>query len=74
METNRNVINKILACLIFTLVQHDFHIRWFSCRLTVTRRVSDVEQELLTLPEHLNSPRFLVGLCCSIFIFLCRIL
>jgi hypothetical protein len=29
------------------------HIRWCSCRLTVTRRVSHVEQELLTLPEHL---------------------
>ena len=24
-------------------VQHDFHIRWCSCRLTVTRRVSKVE-------------------------------
>ena len=29
---------------------------------TVTRRVSHVEQELLTLPEHITSPRFLVWL------------
>jgi hypothetical protein len=27
----------------------------------LTRRVRLVEQELLTLPEHLSSPRFLVG-------------
>ena len=36
-------------------VQHDFNITWCSCRLTVTR-VSHVEDELLTLPEHLSSP------------------
>jgi len=39
----------------YTDVQHDFHVRWCSCRLTVTRRVSQVEQELLTLPEHMSS-------------------
>ena len=53
-------------------------IRWCSCRLTATRRVSHVEQELLTLPEHLSSShdfsrvrvvRFLVF--CVIF---CRLL
>jgi hypothetical protein len=27
----------------------------------LTRRVSVLEQELLTLPEHLSSPRFFVG-------------
>jgi len=32
-------------------VQHDFHIRRCSCRLTVTRWVSLMEQELLTFPE-----------------------
>jgi hypothetical protein len=31
-------------------VQHDFHIKWCSCRLTVTQRVSPVEQELPTIP------------------------
>jgi hypothetical protein len=30
-----------------------------------------VEQELLTLPEHLSSPSFSWGLCCSIFSFIC---
>ena len=38
-----------------TGVQHDAHIRWCYCRLIVTRRVSVVEQELKTLPEHLIS-------------------
>ena len=38
-------------------VHHDVNIRWCSCCLTVTRRVSLVEQELLTLPEHLSLPR-----------------
>jgi len=33
----------------------------------VTRRMSPVEQELLTLPEHLNSPRYLVGFVLFIF-------
>jgi hypothetical protein len=36
-------------------VQHDSHIKWCSCRLTVIRRVSLVEQELLTTPELLSS-------------------
>ena len=39
----------------FTGVQRDYHIRLCSCRFTVTRRMSLVEQELLTLPEHLSS-------------------
>jgi hypothetical protein len=30
-----------------------------------------VEQELLSLPEHLSSPRFSVGSCYSIFSFMC---
>jgi len=46
----------------YTGVWHDFHIRWCSCRLAVTGRVSHVhmKQELLTPSEHLSSPRFLV--------------
>ena len=43
-------------------VQYELHITWYSCHLTVTRRVPLGEQELLTLPEHLG---FLVGPCCS---------
>jgi hypothetical protein len=41
---------------------------WCSCRLTVTRRMPFVEQELLTLPKHMW------GSCCSIFSFLCSVL
>jgi hypothetical protein len=40
---------------MYTGVQHDFHIRWCSYRLTVTRQVSDVELELLNLPGHTSS-------------------
>ena len=36
--------------------------------------VPHVDQELLTLPEHLSSPPiFSGGSCCSIFIFLCSV-
>jgi hypothetical protein len=42
-------------------VQHDFHIKWCSCRLTVIRRVSLVEQELLTAPELLISSAVFSG-------------
>ena len=52
-------------------VQHDFHIRVCSCHLTVTWRVSLVGQEMLTLLEHLRSPRIVVGFVrCSIFYLL----
>jgi hypothetical protein len=44
-----------------TGVQHDFHIRWCSYRLTVTRQVSDVELELLILPGHTSSFPFFSG-------------
>jgi hypothetical protein len=33
----------------------DCHVRWCSYHLAVSRRVSYIEQELLTRPEHLNS-------------------
>ena len=42
--------------------------------LTVTRRVSLMEQELLTLPEHLSSASgFQWGSCYSIFSLLCNV-
>jgi len=37
-------------------VNHDIFIGRCSCRFTVARWVSLVEQNLLTIPEHLNSP------------------
>ena len=55
--------------LLYNDVQHDFYIRWCSCRLTVTRQVSRVEQELSTLYEQLSSLSFFWGSCCSIFFF-----
>ena len=51
-----------------------FRVKWCSCRLTVSRQVSLVEQELLTLPEHMSSPRFLVGFVFPTFSFLCSVL
>ena len=45
-----------LYLFTYTGVQHDVHIRWWSCRLTGTRRVSRVKQQWLTLPEHLSLP------------------
>ena len=47
--------------ILYTCAQQDFHIRWCSCRSTVTRRVPLVEQELLTLSGLLSSARFIVG-------------
>ena len=44
--------------ILYNDVQHDFYIRWCSCRLTVTRQVSQVEQELSTLYEQLSSLSF----------------
>ena len=66
----------IYLCYLYLLtyngVQHDFHIRWCSCRVTITRRVSLVEKKLLTLPESLSSPSVFSGIrfvdhCLSVF-------
>jgi hypothetical protein len=62
-QTRISFIDKLICFLYvftYTDVQHDFHVRWCSCRLIVTRRrVSLVEQEQQTLPEHLSlSPVF----------------
>ena len=67
-----------LNSFTYTSVQHDFHIRLCSFRLTVTRQEAHVEQELLTLSEHMSSPppsvaRSLVycAKCCpSLLVFL----
>jgi hypothetical protein len=48
---------------------HSRLITGFITRLT--RRVPLVEHELLTLPEHLSSPPFLLGSCYSVFSFIC---
>jgi hypothetical protein len=63
---NRDKIDTIKTHLYVPLVvntsrsfPHSWLITGVITRLT--RRVSLVEQELLTLPEHLSSPRFLMG-------------
>jgi hypothetical protein len=50
-----NVALNTIILTPYTVLQHDFHIRWCSKRLTVTRRVSLVELELLTFENLLNS-------------------
>jgi hypothetical protein len=50
------------SCLImlftYTVVKHNFFIRSYSCRLTVTQWVLPVEQELLTMAQYTSSPPF----------------
>jgi hypothetical protein len=70
------------AAYFFFSVHHDFHVRCCSYLLTLTRGVSHVAQELLTLPEHLSSPPvfcevhltrslvFYVMFCRSLFVLL----
>jgi hypothetical protein len=43
--------------------RHMFHLRIKENLKLVTRQVPLVEQELLTLPEHLSSPPFFSGVC-----------
>ena len=65
-NVNRQIFFKIIK-LQFSLTLSFFRseknnrylFKWCSCRLTVTQRVSLVEQELLSLPEHISS--FSVG-------------
>ena len=45
----------LLILFAFIWVYWCLHIRWCSCPLTVTRRLSHVKQELLTLSEHMSS-------------------
>jgi len=42
------------------------------CNRSTRTGTTCVQRELPTLPEHLSSPPVLVGLCCSIFSWLCR--
>jgi hypothetical protein len=64
---------KIIELYLFTYTgfQHNFHIRWCSCRLTVTLWVSHVEQELLTFLEHLTSPLVFSGVCVAWYLVFC---
>ena len=58
-----------------TGVQHDIHTTWSSCRFTITNTtVPLVNQELLTIQEHLSSPSIVVGSCCTMLNLLCILL
>jgi hypothetical protein len=48
--------------------------RWGSCRLTVTRRVSHVEQEVQTLSEHLCLPSVFSGIHIARSLVFCVVL
>ena len=39
---------------VFTDIQYDFHVRWCSCRLIVTRRVAHMGKKLIILPGDLS--------------------
>jgi hypothetical protein len=52
-----------VSFFMYTGVQHDFHIRWCSCRLAVTLQLSRLKQELLTLLEPLSSSPVFSGVC-----------
>jgi hypothetical protein len=60
-HTNTTLYLCYMYLFTYTGVQHDFHIRWWSCHLMVPRRVSHVKQELLTLPEHPKSSPVFCG-------------
>ena len=53
----------------YTGAQHDFYATRSTFRLTVLQRpflrVLHFEQELCILPEHMDSPRLLMGSCYS---------
>ena len=56
----------LLFEVIYVIAHSYFDIRWCSCHLTIVERwMPLVEQELLTLPEHLSLPLVSVG-----FVFL----
>ena len=52
-------------------VEHNFHMAWYSCHLTLTRRVSLVEQEVSTLPQHMCSPAVFVWVRVAWSLFFC---
>ena len=54
--------------------QHDFHIRGCSYSLAVTRGVSLLKQELITIPQPPSTLMVLIACSyCSIFRFLCNV-
>ena len=75
-NSNTMLVTCYLYLFVYTGVQCDFHIRWCSCHSTVTRRMSLVEQELPTLPEHPSSSPVLSGIHVALslvfFVMFCK--
>jgi hypothetical protein len=53
----------ICILITYTGVQHDFHMRWCSCWLSVARRVLVVEQELQLMDSNYSFVVFKLFLC-----------
>ena len=64
-----NIPCSICYLNLFTYigVQHDFHIRWCSCRVTFIQHVPLVRQELPTFPEHPSPHRGFFLYCFFLF-------
>ena len=50
------------SCIYLRILvsKHNFHIKVCSCLLRVARQVTLLEQELVALPGHMNSPQYFV--------------
>jgi hypothetical protein len=66
-----NIPCSICYLNLFTYigVQHDFHIRWCSCRVTFIQHVPLVRQELPTFPEHPSPHRVFFCIVSSFSIY-----
>ena len=60
-----------LYLLTYVGVQHNFHFRLCLCWLAVTRWVSLVQQELLTLQDHMTSLQDVSGVCVAQSLVFC---
>ena len=70
-------LGQFMFCYLYlfifthTGVQHDFHIKWCSCHLTVIWWMLHVEQKQLTLPEHLSYTLSIVDVCVAWSLVFC---
>ena len=64
----------MLYLFTYAGVQHDFHIRLCLCCLTATRRISHVEEELLTIPKHTSSHPIFSGVLVARSLVFCVII
>jgi hypothetical protein len=69
------IIYVIYIYLLIRIVKHDFHIKWCSCRLILTQRVSHVDQKRLTFfaapGVRVARPLVFCVVFCGSFVCLC---